>query len=181
MYTDTKLYNIDNRPKASVRIKDGPVREQKAAAEDFDAGGAGSNNWQHQDILNKIADNLNKAARKLDLLGIVNPEKFIRATIIFAQKYDGVGNAKDQTTGVRGDELWKKNFGGTDLQELFPLAKQLSYEYQKAAQASGIYTGRTENLKETISPIGARLKRIPEESVEDVIQIFQQKYASVGI
>ena len=112
---------------------------------------------------------------------VVNPEEFIRATIIFAQKYDGVGNAKDQTTGVRGDDLWRQNFGGNNLQDLFPLAQQFSYEYQKAAKFSGVFTGRTENLKETKSPIGARLKRIPEESVEGVIQMFQLKYGSRDI
>ena len=147
VYTDTKLYNIDNNPKASVRIKDEPIREQKAAAEDFDAGGSGSNNWRHQEIINKIAENLTKAVSKLDLQQVVNPEEFIRATIIFAQKYDGVGNAKDQTTGVRGDDLWRQNFGGTDLQDLFPLAQQFSCEYQKAAKFSGVFTGRTEKPK----------------------------------
>ena len=110
----------------------------------------------------------------------VNPAEFIRATIIFAQKYDGVGNAKDQTTGVRGEVLWRQNFGGTNLEYLFPLAKQFSYEYQTATKSSGVFTGRTENLKDTDSPIGARLKRIPEESVEGVIQMFQQKYVSHG-
>ncbi len=176
VYTDTKLYNIDNNPKASVRISNKPLREQKTVD-----GRSVSNNWRHQEIINIIAENLTKAVSKLDLQQVVNPEEFIRATIIFAQKYDGVGNAKDQTTGVRGDDLWRQNFGGTDLQDLFPLAQQFSYEYQKAAKFSGVFTGRTENLKETKSPIGARLKRIPEESVEGVIQMFQLKYDSRGV
>jgi uncharacterized protein (DUF1810 family) len=181
VYNQTKLYNFDNDPKASVRIKDELVREHKAAAKEVGSGAAGINNWQHQEILNKIAGNLTAAEQTIKLPPGVNPAEFIRATIIFAQKYDGVGNAKDQTTGVRGEVLWRQNFGGTNLEYLFPLAKQFSYEYQTATKSSGVFTGRTENLKDTDSPIGARLKRIPEESVEGVIQMFQQKYVSHGI
>ena len=175
LYNQTKLYNIDNDPKASVRIKDELVREQKAAAEEIGSGAAGSNNWQHQEILNKIADNLTKAVSKLNMTQVIDSAEFIRETIKFAQKYDGVGNAKDQTTGVRGEELWKQNFDRSELQELFPLAKQLSYEYQKAAQYSGVFTGRTENLKDTDRPIGARLKRIPEASLDLIMSKFEDK------
>ncbi|MBT4879033.1 MAG: hypothetical protein HON42_04365, partial [Alphaproteobacteria bacterium] len=110
-----------------------------------------------ENLQDKILENINSAMKKLERKAGLN--KFVPIVIRFAQEAGGVGNAGgEQWNGFieRSENNIPEGFSFLD-------AKKFSYHYQEAAKKSGIYTGRTESLKNTAEPIGARLKRIPEE------------------
>jgi hypothetical protein len=100
--------------------------------------------------------------------------KFVLKVIEFAQANDGVGNAgKDKWDGFCTTE----SLSG-DLYS-FGNAQVFSYHYQQKAQASGIYTGREENLKQTGGKIGARLKRIPAEMNEQILESLEGEKSQI--
>jgi hypothetical protein len=147
-------------------------------------------------IVNKIVQNIDKAKSAIiKQVGVTSAEKlnkFVLHVIEFAQTYDGVGNAKPRAgitgeNGLSSQQLWEgfcaqQGLEASDLDGLYSFknATEFSRQYQIAAKASGIYTGREENLREDkdITQIGARLKRIPKD-MNDEIQLELQQLLSL--
>ena len=110
----------------------------------------------------------------------LHQQGFITSVIDFAQKNGGVGNAGFNAWNKAMKELITQNqeefnklrteFNMTDdelIKQSFGLAKELSYQYQKAAQEKNFYTGRTDGLQNLV---GQRLSRIPAEDTDNIVK-----------
>ncbi|MBT4990057.1 MAG: hypothetical protein HOM96_05940, partial [Rickettsiales bacterium] len=65
-----------------------------------------SKTWQTQEIINKIASNLNQAFQEVEeRVGSGNKANFIQNVIKFAQKYDGVGNAATHKKELEAQDI----------------------------------------------------------------------------
>ncbi len=95
----------------------------------------------------------------------IKPEEFMSIVIEFAQSNNGVGNAPKEAV----NDFCREYGSG-----IYELAKSFSVCYQKHARVNGLYTGREDGdngaLLRRDKEVGARLKRIPKELVEDVIK-----------
>ncbi|MBL6784960.1 MAG: AAA family ATPase [Rickettsiales bacterium] len=120
-------------------------------------------------INDKIAQSLKEALADTSTIGLlqkqINPEEFMNVVIEFAHANNGVGNAPKKAV----DDFCREY--GADIYEL---AKSFSASYQKYAQVNGLYTGREDGDNDALlrkdKEVGARLKRIPKELVEDLIK-----------
>ena len=168
LYDKTDLYKTvssdpKTKDKSAIRVdQENPSHQGKITSER---------------ITNQIVKNVQSAKAELIKNIRIKTEglnNFVIKVIEFAQANDGVGNA--------GQAKWEdfcttESLSG-DLYS-FENAQVFSYHYQQKAQASGIYTGREENLKQTGGKIGARLKRIPAEMNEQILESLEGEKSQI--
>jgi hypothetical protein len=126
-------------------------------------------------INDKIAQSLKSALAETASSDLkkqqINPEEFMSVVIEFAQANNGVGNAPKKAV----DDFCREYGSG-----IYELAKSFSASYQKHARVNGLYTGREDGdngaLLRRDKEVGARLKRIPKELVDDVIKQVLDTY-----
>jgi uncharacterized protein YukE len=159
----TLTYSVLGNSKSYIR----KVVEEK--------GQAAESKQSHTDnvIIQGIAGNISSALAETQLNQDIDKQLFAKTVIEFAQTYDGVGNAKDQSDKSKTSaDLWDAFCLSKQCREFrdsFGLATKFSYEYQKAAAKAGYLTGR-DGEESTVKNVGARLKRIPEEFNDDIIE-----------
>jgi hypothetical protein len=152
-YIHTTLYKLNDNPTSAIRVTNSS-QDQK---------------WAGGEIEGKIAQNLSIAIeqtkKKFSDTKLFGDNDFVKCVINFAQQNGGVGSTSQQ--------VWNA-FVANNTYEVqdFAVAKEFSYQYQKASKASNIYTGRQDAddgkaLKSEI--IGARLKRIPKEKTDNLV------------
>ena len=162
-------YSVLGNSKSDIRITAGSLISKEV--ENQSQVSESKQSHTHNVIIEGIAGNISSALAPIDVAG-ADKKLFAKTVIEFAQTYDGVGNAKDQSDSSKNSaDLWKdfcESNGHHNLRGSFGLATKFSYEYQKAAQADGYLTGRAGD-ESTVKNVGARLKRIPAEFNDEII------------
>jgi hypothetical protein len=180
LYDKTDLYKTvssdpKTKDKSAIRVdQENPFHQGKITSERITNQIVTNVQSAKDELIKKFQtkpEELNKFVPKVIEFDPAELNKFVLKVIEFAQANDGVGNAgKDKWDGFcKGENLPKNNLYS------FENAKDFSFHYQQKAKESGIYTGREENLKQTGGKIGARLKRIPAEMNEQILESLEGK------
>ncbi len=119
-----KLYQVNGDEHSAIRIKD-------------------KKTWQHKKILSQmstiLAEAIQETQKTITNKELLQDKSFLQDVITFAQEHFGVGNVGfDKYLQYSKSKILKQNFN---------TAKELSRQYQIAAEKHRFLTGRTENLK----------------------------------